>query len=286
MTYARKLIAPLAAAAALAAVAAPAHRRARRARTSIAAGQREEDAARGQARGLRRRRLRDVRRHDAGLTGRRRAWRCASTSSRSRSRAAAAGPRCAASRASATGTAPTPASRASSSASASAAFSAGNAYRAVVRFRWRNPRGKVVRGAKRITARCAAARPAPRPAAAQRGRRARQRRRGLDLPRDRRQHGHRPGRPRSRSRSCSAQFGVVYTPDDPVARRRRPRAGGDQGAALRVRRQRHASRPTTAAWSPSRARTTTSSRGAAPSAERDRAEPAGRPSAALDWSAR
>ena len=31
---------------------------------------------------------------------------------------------------------------------------AGNAYRAVVRFRWRNPRGKVVRGAKRITARC------------------------------------------------------------------------------------------------------------------------------------
>src|SRR5262245_16485884 len=30
----------------------------------------------------------------------------------------------------------------------------GNAYRAVVRFRWRNPRGKVVRGAKRVTARC------------------------------------------------------------------------------------------------------------------------------------
>ena len=30
----------------------------------------------------------------------------------------------------------------------------GNAYRAVVRFRWRNPRGKTVRGAKRVTARC------------------------------------------------------------------------------------------------------------------------------------
>ena len=30
-----------------------------------------------------------------------------------------------------------------------------NAYRAVVRFRWRNPRGKVVRSAKRVTARCA-----------------------------------------------------------------------------------------------------------------------------------
>jgi hypothetical protein len=30
----------------------------------------------------------------------------------------------------------------------------GNAYRAVVRFRWRNPRGKTIRAAKRITSRC------------------------------------------------------------------------------------------------------------------------------------
>ena len=193
MNYARKLIAPLAVAAALAAAAAPALA-APSGRTCIAAGSAKKTPLVGQARGLRRRRLRDVRRHDAGVRAE-----------------------------GAHGDALRPPAEAASTAGGGwtalrgipsfgvwdgadpgvpgfivrkrvGGLQPGNAYRAVVRFRWRNPRGKVVRAAKRVTARCAASRPAPRPAAAQRGRRARQRRRELDLPRGRRQHGQRPGR--------------------------------------------------------------------------------------------
>ena len=162
---------------------------------------------------------------------RRRAWRCASTCSRSRSMAAAAGPRCAASRASASGTALTPASPASSSASASAGFSPANAYRAVVRFRWRNPRGKVVRSRQASHRPLRASRPASRPAAAQRGRRARQRRRGLDLPRVVVNTGNAP-RGGFEVALVFGKFGVVYRQTIPslAAGARAPRR--DQGAAL------------------------------------------------------
>ena len=240
------MIAPLAASAMLAALAGvPAFATPSGENVGIAHGQRQEDGAVGQARGLHRRRLRDVRRHDAGVGSEGAHGDALRPSAEAAAAGAAAGPRCAASRASASGTAPTPASPASSCASASAGFSpvtptapssaSAGATRAARSFA---PPSESPPAASFPTSVPTCSCATPDVVRANGGEE-------LDLPRGRRQHRQRPGR-RVRGHARIRSVRRRLQPDDPVAGRRRRRSSRSRRRAASPETASH-SRPTTAA---------------------------------------
>ena len=182
-----------------------------------------------------------VRRRDAGVAPRTRAWQM--RIDLEHGPGAARWTRCAHPELRRLGRAPTRASPASSYRKRVGGLAAPAAYRAVVRFRWRDAARQGRRAAPRTTAACRSPTCGPTCSSARdAGSRARP---GASwLPRGRRQHGRRRGRRRSTSRSTSpASRQPVHRAAAPAGRRRqralvddrrRPRcAAGDRGRVTR-----------------------------------------------------